>query len=101
MCAMGVAYITPPLASRGSVCPLITYLAPPEISAIDIGTTVTTKNTAWMDQTRDRSALPGTQPLGIFLSFLEDPRVFEGRGMPRGLRRFRKAHLENILPRGS
>ena len=59
MCAMGVAYITPPLATRGSVCPLITYLAPPEISAIDIGTTVTTKNTAWMDQTRDRSALPG------------------------------------------
>ena len=42
-----------------------------------------------------------TQPLGKFLSFLEDPRTFEGRGRTRGLRRFRKAHLENILPRGS
>ena len=67
MCAMGVAYITPPLATRGSVCPLITYLAPPEISAIDIGTTVTTKNTAWMDQTRDRSALPGRLSAGYLL----------------------------------
>ena len=67
MCAMGVAYITPPLATRGFVCPLITYLAPPEISAIDIGTTVTTKNTAWMDQTRDRSALPGRLSAGYLL----------------------------------
>ena len=33
--------------------------------------------------------------------FLEDPRTFEGRVSARGLRRFRKAHLENILPRGS
>ena len=67
MCAMGVAYITPPLATRGFVCPLITYLAPPEISAIDIGTTVTTKNIAWMDQTRDRSALPGRLSAGYLL----------------------------------
>ena len=42
-----------------------------------------------------------SQPLGKILSFLEDPRTFEGRGRTRGLRRFRKAHLENILPRGS
>ena len=42
-----------------------------------------------------------TQPLGKFLSFLEDPRTFEGRGRARVIRRFRKAHLENILPRGS
>ena len=42
-----------------------------------------------------------TQPLGKNLSFLEDPRTFEGRGRARWLRRFRKAHLENILPRGS
>ena len=45
--------------------------------------------------------IDAAQPLGIFLSFLEDPRVFEGRGRPTGLRRFRKTHLENILPRGS
>ena len=32
---------------------------------------------------------------------MEDPRTFEGRGRTRGFRRFRKAHLENILPRGS
>ena len=42
-----------------------------------------------------------TQPLGKFLSFLEDPRTFEGRGRARVIRRFRKAHLENIPPRGS
>ena len=47
------------------------------------------------------STLGKTQPLGKNLSFLEDPRTFEGRGSARGLRRFRKAHLENILPRGS
>ena len=43
----------------------------------------------------------GSQPLGKNLSFLEDPRTFEGTGRTRGLERFRKAHLENILPRGS
>ena len=59
MCVMGVAFTTPPLVTRGFVCPLITFLAPLEISAIDTGTIATTKNTAWMDQTRDRSALPG------------------------------------------
>ena len=47
------------------------------------------------------SALIPSQPLGKNLSFLEDPRTFEGRVSARGLRRFRKAHLENILPRGS
>ena len=41
-----------------------------------------------------------TAPWKILI-FLEDPRVFEGRGKPRGLRRFRKTHLENILWRGS
>ena len=46
-------------------------------------------------------SLMRAQPLGKFLSFLEDPRTFEGRGRTRGLRRFRKAHLENIPPRGS
>ena len=61
MCVMGVAFTTPPLVTRGFVCPLITFLAPLEISAIDTGTIATTKNTAWMDQTRDRSALPGRQ----------------------------------------
>ena len=42
-----------------------------------------------------------TQPLGSFLSFLEATIAFEGMGRPRGFRRFRKTHLENILPRGS
>ena len=42
-----------------------------------------------------------TQPLGKFLSFLEATIAFEGMGRPRGFRRFRKTHLENILPRGS
>ena len=39
-------------------------------------------------------------PLEI-LSFLEASIAFEGMGRPRGFRRFRKTHLENILPRGS
>ena len=42
-----------------------------------------------------------SQPLGKFLSFLEASIAFEGMGRPRGFRRFRKTHLENILPRGS
>ena len=42
-----------------------------------------------------------TQPLGIFLSFLEASIAFEGIERPRGFRRFRKTHLENILLRGS
>ena len=42
-----------------------------------------------------------TQPLGKYLSFLEASIAFEGMGRPRGFRRFRKTHLENILPRGS
>ena len=42
-----------------------------------------------------------SQPLGNFLSFLEATIAFEGMGRPRGFRRFRKTHLENILPRGS
>ena len=42
-----------------------------------------------------------TQPLGKYLSFLEASIAFEGIGRPRGFRRFRKTHLENILPRGS
>ena len=42
-----------------------------------------------------------TQPLGKFLSFLEASIAFEGMGRPRGFRRLRKTHLENILPRGS
>ena len=41
-----------------------------------------------------------TQPLGKLLSFLEASIAFEGMGRPRGFRRFRKTHLENILPRG-
>ena len=41
------------------------------------------------------------QPLGNFLSFLEATIAFEGMGRPKGFRRFRKTHLENILPRGS
>ena len=41
------------------------------------------------------------QPLGKYLSFLEASIAFEGMGRPRGFRRFRKTHLENILPRGS
>ena len=41
------------------------------------------------------------QPLGNFLSFLEASIAFEGMGRPRGFRRLRKTHLENILPRGS
>ena len=44
---------------------------------------------------------PRSQPLGNFLSFLEASIVFEGMGRPRGFRRLRKTHLENILPRGS
>ena len=43
--------------------------------------------------------VPPPQPLGKNLSFLEDPRTFEGRVSARGLRRFRKAHLE-IFYRG-
>ena len=41
------------------------------------------------------------QPLGKFLSFLEDPKTFEGIGRPMAIRRFRKTHFENILWRGS
>ena len=40
----------------------------------------------------------GSQPLGNFLSFLAGNRAYEGMGRPRGLRRLRKTHLENILP---
>ena len=32
------------------------------------------------------------------LSFLAGNRAYEGMGRPRGLRGFRKTHLENILP---
>ena len=46
-------------------------------------------------------AYTNAQPLGKFLSFLEATIGFEGMGRPRGFRRFRKTHLENILPRGS
>ena len=42
-----------------------------------------------------------SQPLGSFLSFLEATIAFEGMGRPSRFRRFRKTHLENILPRGS
>ena len=42
-----------------------------------------------------------SQPLGKFLSFLEATIAIEGMGRPRGFWRFRKTHLENILPRGS
>ena len=42
-----------------------------------------------------------SQPLGKNLSFLEATIAIEGMGRPRGFRRFRKTHLENILPRGS
>ena len=42
-----------------------------------------------------------SQPLGNFLSFLEDPKTFEGIGRPRGIRRFRKTHLKSILWKGS
>ena len=38
------------------------------------------------------------QPLRKFLSFLAGYRAYEGMGKPRGPRRFRKTHLENILP---
>ena len=38
------------------------------------------------------------QPLGKILSFLAGNRANEGMGRPRGLKRFRKPHLENILP---
>ena len=41
------------------------------------------------------------QPLGKLSSFLEDPRAFEGRRRPRGLRRFIKTSFENILWWGS
>ena len=42
-----------------------------------------------------------TQSLGKILSFLEATIAFKGMGRPRGFRRFRKTHLENILSRGS
>ena len=43
-----------------------------------------------------------SQPLGNFFRFFREATIaFEGMGKPRGFRRFRKTHLENILPRGS
>ena len=48
-----------------------------------------------------KNKLGSPQPLGKYLSFLEASIAFEGMGRPRGFRRFRKTHLENILPRGS
>ena len=42
-----------------------------------------------------------TPPLGKFSSFLHASIAFEGMGRPRGFRRLRKTHLENILSRGS
>ena len=42
-----------------------------------------------------------SQPLVKILSFFEATTAFEGMGRPRGFRRLRKTHLENILPRGS
>ena len=42
-----------------------------------------------------------SQPLGKFSGFLEASITFDGMGRPREFRKFRKTHLENILPRGS
>ena len=45
-----------------------------------------------------------SQPLVKFLSFSEDPQIpkpFKVIGWPRGIRRFRKTNLENILWRES
>ena len=52
--------------------------------AVSVLKGVRTKTVRASKEIRSHGMEGTSQPLGKFLSFLEDPRAFEGRGGPRG-----------------